>query len=287
MPCKISFFYHDQLSGFSESWIDNAASPTDLPIARILTYLNTRMGVSGTQTIWDYVRVSSTIAANARKVKIYIPSDPIFNQTPKNGQYNFHGNPTDSDFGGTRFLVRKVAADLSFARVFFAGFPDLTVATGGLYVPPPTFADDFSLWVANVKANNWGWFSRTVNAVNSPAALTNITNNNDGTLVLTVNPLSPIFAPFAQFQSVVIRVRGQGIPKNINGQLTVKKLTDNTCQTVHPIAIQQFVLGTGQVILKTNAFAQVDTMFVERVTKRGPGRPFGLYRGRRAAIVRG
>jgi len=296
MPSKITFFYHDNLAGFSESWIDNARGVIDYPVANIITYLNARMLISGVNTQWDYVRVNDTDVALKRRVKVFLAGDPLIeaaNVSPTGIYREVRGGKREpSDFGGTRFLIRKNSADLFQARFFMGGGPDIQIDAGGIYQGTGLFPANFTAFAAALKGLGYGWNSYTTPIQGSTAALQNAVTGTDGICTITVAPIganpAPFLPPILPGQHIVVRIANQVSPKNANGTFTVVVTGPLTCRTVKPLSINNFIAGNGTLsIKKTVAFKAVDTLTIVRIVKRGPGRPFGLYRGRQAVTPRG
>lgn len=296
MPSKVTFFYHDNLGGFSESWIDNANAPATYPVGILADYIKARMAISGLQTTWDYVRISDATGATKRRVRIALPTNVALQDlsVPLIGQYaqGRSGQLQNSDFAGTRFLLRKISIDLFQARIFLAGFPDNQVDEGGLYKPSGTFPTLLNTFIATCKGLGYGWTSYTVPIVGSTAAVQSMVTGVDGICTITaavigVNP--PIFSPPIQpGQHIVVRIANQTSPKNANGTFTVLVTGPLTCRTVKPLSITNFVLGNGTITVKSGAqFKAIDSAQVMRIVKRGPGRPFGLYHGKQPVRPRG
>ena len=93
MALKILFKYHDQSGGFSEYWIDNTATiGTPTAIQNLTRYLTVRLQFSGSNTFWDYVRLSTVGGGTLRQVLTYYPSDPAFVAVPLNGSFEIVGS---------------------------------------------------------------------------------------------------------------------------------------------------------------------------------------------------
>jgi len=293
MPCKLTFIYHDNLGGFSESWYDNTNSAVGFPTQKIIDYLTARMAISGKEVFWDYIRCTDLNPVLARQVRIFLPSDPLLSTVSPNGVYSQsrRSDPLSADFAGTRMLVRKDSADLFQARTFFSGFPDNQVDQGGLFVPTGQFPQLFTNWQNVIQANAWGWYSRAKSNTGSPASLINLVANADGSVTLTTAPYGlnpPIFAGLIVGSNSVMRISRQLIPANLNGPLTAKIISPTVARSIKPIAFTNFVAGNGFVSASGGpTFKSVARLYVERIVKRGPGRPFGLYRGRSPNRVRG
>lgn len=287
MTVKLTWFLHDGKGGFSESFYVNgvtleAFDPTPLDV-----YIDARMGIAGAQTAWDYLRINQTVPPLQKKVRVYVPGDDPFGLSPVTGKFatNVEGPLKNSDFSGTSLLVRKIAADFSFARIFLRGIPDDVVDEGGQYKPYGLWNRAWEAYVRAVKVMNFGWESATVPVANSPAPITNMVMGTDG--IVTITAGSPIFAGLAVGSSLVVRVSKQRTPANINGTLTVYVKDASNVVTARPIAILPFIQGAGVIGYKTSQFIRINDLEIEGVTERKPGRPFGLYHGRQRNRVRG
>ncbi len=292
MGLKILYKFHDQLGGFSDYWIDNQATISNPPGGALLrSYLNTRLGLSGIQTTWDYLRLSSfnTNPPTPRQVITYYPSDAAFSAVTITGSFIQSGRlstqlPDDSDYKGTAFNMRKFSSDSFSGRLFFRGIPDSCVITGGLINRTANFEQALSAFQATIVNNHWGWIGLAKTA-GAPWLITAVVQNADGTITITTGgtPFQGLTAP----AHVQARISGQGIPANINGQMTLQVLTPNTAQSIRPIGIRPFVQGSGKLFTYTQIFHPLARLTVVGATQRKAGRPFGDSPGRSRNRVRG
>lgn len=291
MPLKILVKLHDQLGGFSDYWIDNAASinaPT--PVATLRNYLVARMGFSGAQTFWDYVRLSTVgTVGTPRQVVSYYPSDAGFNGLTPNGTF-FYTNRSgteivdDSDYRGTAFNMRKFSADAYSGRIFFRGIPDSTVVTGGTIFRGGNFGAALTALQTAITTPGWGW-SGTTKMPGFPVPITGITPLADGTLTITTTGQAfPVGPPMPR---VAARISGQVTPGNVNGYLTLQVTGPNTATTINRIGITPFVAGNGRLFLYMISFHALSRLTVVGATQRRAGVPFGTSRGRSRKRVRG
>lgn len=284
MPLKVTYFYSVNLAGLSESWYVTGTDPNTYPIASIVSYLQQRLGISGQQTTLQWVRVSTVGTRN--KVLIYTPADlfaaglttPTGTWGVGRTSYQYGGA---SDFGGTAFLMRRWNGS-RFSRFFLRGIPDYMIENGGTYTPTPAYRTAVTNFIAACVALQLQWKGVTTGAIaNNPTPLTAMTQNGDGTATITVN--DPVFASFLgpPVSNAAVTIRGQIQPPYVNGQMTVQPLTATTARTLRALPVVNFIPGNGKVRVNiATTYTVVAAMEVERIVKRGPGRPFGLYRGR-------
>jgi hypothetical protein len=275
MSCKLTFFYHDNLAGFSESWyIQGATDPNGVPLALVGNFLNARMLLSGQQTTFDYCRVSTV--GTARQVLVY-PFDVM------NALYNCTGSYTvsrafqTSDFGGTALVVRKNAG-FYYSRFFLRGIPDVVVDQGGLYQAPAAYETNLAAFATFLNTNNISWKASS-GPLNPPSVINTAVQNADGTITFGLTGF--LFNGVAANTHVNVRINGQVAPPYLNGPLVVVVVNSQTCTTLRKIPLVGFVSGTGKMSASNvNVYRVITSLKVEKVVKRGPGRPFGLYRGR-------
>jgi hypothetical protein len=275
MSCKVTFFYHDNLAGFSESWyVPSATDPNAIGIGILGQYLNGRMALSGQQTTFDYCRVS-TIGV-ARQVLVY-PFDvmnPLYNTI---GTYSVNRTVQTSDFGGTALVVRKNAG-FFYSRFFLRGIPDVVVDDGGLYQAPAAYETNLATLATVLNANGWAWKASS-GPLFAPSNILTAVQQNDGTIIFGMSGFP--FNAIAAQTHLNVRINGQVSPPYLNGPIVVVVLANNSCQTLRKIPLVNFVAGTGKMSASNvNVYRVITSLKVEKVVKRGPGRPFGLYRGR-------
>lgn len=283
MPCKVTFFFSVNLAGWSESFIWPNQPPSTFTIANAVSYLKARMNISGDQTVINYVRVAQV--GSPRIVQIYAPADLLAGgMATLGGTYATFASIrfAPSDFGGTSLLTRKTAISTQFSRFFIRGIPDFMINNGGTYIPTPRFQVAFAAYVAAIFNLGFQWKSLQQPIPAPPAVvLTGAIQNADGTVTYTLSLPAFNGGQIAAQSKVAARITGQVQPPYLNGPLTVQVLTATTCRTIRPFPLVNFVPNTGRMILPPTAtYFSINQLAVEKVVKRGPGKPQGLYRGR-------
>jgi len=283
MTLKITFVLTDRINSFSESFYSNGESVADLNQNQIKNYINARMLISGVQTTMEYVRVS--VVGQARRVRVFLPANfpPDTNGAGRAPNALNAGQATESDAAFTAILVRKNSAT-SFSRFYMRGIPDYLVVRGGQFVKDAVFAENFTNYADTIVNNAWGWYGVAGGGV-VKAGITGMVQNNDGHVTFT---MSENFFPedFAN-KKYSVRVSGQAQPRNINGPLVVFATSRTVARSLRPIAINTFVAGNGVMSRSNLGLVQILSLVMERVVRRGAGRPFGLSAGRQRAQVRG
>ena len=183
---KVTFFYEDNLGGFSESFY-LATGPSGVNDALLGTFLNFRMAVSGQQTTFLYARVS--IVGSPRFVNVFYPPD-IGNLVSATGQAQTAGHagvPAWSDVASTSLLIRRTNGQI-YSFWFFRSAPDDVVIKGGVYTPSrvANFVNDMAAMFAWLQGQQWGFVARTpASQAVLPLAIITV-NPQDGTAVFTV-----------------------------------------------------------------------------------------------------
>jgi hypothetical protein len=287
MASKVTFFYTVNLAGFSETHYLSGQDPSAITTPQIVLYLAARLNISGYECTIQYVRAAKV--GSPRTVRVWTQSDLTQGGLSQlNGTWTYRGAISHSDFGGTALLVRKFSAG-SFSRFFLRGIPDFMIENGGLYKPTASYQTFFQTFAAVVaSAPAWSWKSTFGTTPNARPLITGAVQGADGTITYTLgaNLFDPILYPAGTHAAV--RISGQVSPRYLNGPVTVTVLTQTTCTTLRPTPLVNFVAGTGKMLLpNATGFQTILNLDVERVVKRGPGRPFGLYRGRQTARATG
>jgi len=279
MAVKATFFWNVNQAGLSESWyLPGPANPLLVPLAGLGTYIQRRLGVSGAQTQFDYVRLSSVGAS--RQVQVYYPEDfaaasILITPAPRSNG--------DSDFGGTALLIRKISG-LFFSRFFLRGVSDNMIASGGLYKPTAAYAGYITSLQTFLVGAGYAW-SGVGTPPNPPAGITTAVQNADQTIAFTL--AGNLFTGVPIGNRVVVRISRQVAPRYLNGSYTVTVLAANQCMTIKPYPLSGFIAGTGRMSMSGQSYKVITALEVEKVVKRGPGRPSGLYRGRAKNRVTG
>jgi hypothetical protein len=287
MAVKITFVFNDGSQSISESWYAAVTGFANVPSQDIFDYVKNRMNISGVNTRFQYCRVSTV--GTFRRVQNYYPSQLPAN-VPQTGTYIANGNPHDapdgSDFSGTALLVRKNEPGGSFARVFMRGVPDSIIVQGGQYLVPAGYQALFTVWAAQVVGRNWGWASRPAPPF-PPQTISGAAQNADGTIRFTL--AGQLFgAPFGPQLTANASIANAVANRNLNGPLIVRPIDATHCDTIRQIALGAFasVNAVMRVIVGINV-VQVNSLVIERVTRRAPGRFFGGSPGRRRNRIRG
>jgi Lipase (class 3) len=290
MALKVTFFYAVNLAGLSESFYVNTslAPASGYTLNQATAYVAARLGISGVQTYIQWVRVSTV--GSPRVVVVYSPNQLLANGLPQpNGSFVYQRptssghtpTPANSDFGGTALLIRKFNPQ-SYSRFFLRGVPDFMIENGGTYTPTAAYTAAVNSYIAAVVAQNLTWKSTgNQQQPGSPALITGMAQNTAGgiTFTLGANVFNALLAP--PLQHVAVSIQGQVTPNYVNGPQTVIPATANTCNSLRPIPLTEFLAGNGRMRVNiVQTYQPIQAMIVERVVKRGPGRPFGLYRGR-------
>jgi hypothetical protein len=277
MAQKITLFYHDSLAGFSESHIIPTQGTTQAMLALANTYVVLRMQCSGQQTTLDWIRFS-TVGAT-RKVVGFTPVDLGAN-VPTTGTFGGggHAGIQSSDFGATSLLLRKVAADGSFAHWFFRGIPDSVVTDGGQYTNAGGYTQAITNLGTYLAQNGFSWpgTGKQAGMGTALSGMAQVAGSGQVTLTFGAN----IFNGVAPLTKVRIRISGQNQRPTMNGTFTVTVQSANTCYTRDTIWLPPTPTVTGIAWLMNSGGGTIQSLSIERVVERRVGRPFGLYRGR-------
>jgi hypothetical protein len=294
MAVKLTFFYTVNNAGFSEVFYSTVPGvPSAFTPAMAIQYLYPRLQISGFDTQIQYLRVAQV--GSPRNVTVYPQNAFLISKagpgglaTPFGGAAGYTGEDARSDFGGTALLIRKVCNSPSnpqtgYSRFFFRGQPDAVVEEGGTFMPNATWSAAFVFYAAAVNALSFSW-KASAGLQNPPSPfITAAVQNGDGTVTYTLSAALFTGPQVAAGAKLAVRVTGQVQPAYINGAYTVVVLTATTCRTLRPLPLVNFLAAppTGRMLLNTTPnYNVINSMIVEKVVKRGPGRPFGLYRGR-------
>jgi hypothetical protein len=276
---KMTFFYHVNLAGYSESHLI-PDPPTDAAaLAFVAQYTGLRMACSGAQTTVDWIRLSTV--GSARKVRVYTPFD-LPAGTPLRGTFTIgaHMAPDQSDYGSTTILLRKVAAGGAYAHWFFRGVPDEVVDEGGLYDPAAGWGMPLKALQNFCQSQNLQWPGSGREA-GTGHAITGLANNPIGQIVFTFtdNPFAGILAG----TRVRLRISQQPTRPNLDGAYTVTVQDQNTCVSRSAVWMPPTPTPTGRAWKMNTGGGAIAALSIERITSRRVGRPFGLYRGRSRA----
>jgi Lipase (class 3) len=285
---KITFYYTDNLGGFSESWYC-ANGLTAVTVANLAAYLNLRLDISGKQTTFQYCRIS--LVGSPRVVQIYYPQE-ITGLVVFTGTAGLARNKTvvvNSDFSNTCLLVRRGNGNI-YSFWFMRGLPDVIVEDGGVYTPQgaSNFANSLNALFTAIQALGWGFVGRTP-AQQAVLPLNAITiNPQDGTGIFTVggatgfpvnNPLNPTQGPYNY--RLAVRLRRINNPRQANGPYTVTVLNQTTANTLDSFPYVGYTsTGVGQLVYNVPQLIVPNSFNPEKIAGRKTGRPFGLRAGR-------
>jgi hypothetical protein len=280
---KIVFSFHDNLGGITDTWYTLTNPASSVPFATLANYVQYRLGISGAQTVFDKIRVS-TIGA-ARQTSVYFPSQlPAGSATSGFFAFRTGARRTidQSDAPFTAILMNKLSGTTS-GRIFFRGGPDELSVLGGMLLSSAEWTMAFNNYVNAVMANAFGWVAVQA-PVNGPQNILSAVAQPDGTILFTL--AGPLFvAPFNSVRAQV-RVRRCTSPSWLNGGLTVTPLTATTCLSIRQTPVVGFQPGQAQMYVPNRSlFLQTTAMNCEEIRSRKAGRPFGLFRGRSKARV--
>lgn len=208
-------------SGFSESWYLDGIPAGQSAAGMIGNYLNSRLALSGLQTVFQFARIS-TVPPNKNPTVIF-PRQLGPNAATEGYFAPARGQPSlDSDVGSTALLCAKQTATKT-ARLFLRGLPDDVFQKAG-----EIWAN--ALWLAKFKnysdflfETGYGFLGSDPTARKvSPVA--SVTQNLNGSIAITTTlaiftagafPAGDVGAHFAS------RITGSIWNTNLNGPLTV------------------------------------------------------------------
>ena len=178
--------------------------------------------------------------------------------------------------------MRKFSTDAFSGRLYYRGVADSTIDNGGQIIRNAAFNGQLQSLQTVVVNNNWGWLG-TTRVVGTPANITGMVQNADGTVTITVAG-----TPFTAYvnKNLSIRISGQIQPGNINGPLVIFVNSNNSGTSIKPIAIRPFIQSNGKVFAYASNFHPVSRLTVVNATQRKAGVPFGVSRGRSRNRVR-
>lgn len=273
---KMSFFYHVNSAGYSESHLVPDQANLAAYEALAAAYTAKRLAASGVQTTLDWIRFSTI--GTARRVVVFTPFD-LPAGTPIRGSFGAggHGGQQSSDFGATALLLRKVAANGSFSHWFFRGVPDEIVVDGGLYANNVGYTRAIDALGTFCKARGFSW-PGTAKEAGQGYPIGALANNGIGQVIFTMtgNP----FNGLAAGSRVRIRVSQQVARPNLDGTWTVTVQDANNAVSTNTMWLPPTPTAVGRVWKMNAGGGTVDFLSIERITERRVGRPFGLYRGR-------
>lgn len=278
---KMTFFYHVNLAGYSESHLIPDPATDAAALALVTQYTTLRMACSGAQTTMDWIRLSTI--GTARKVRVYTPFD-LPAGTPTKGTFviGAHNLPDQSDFGATSILLRKLATGGTFSHWFFRGVPDEVVDEGGLYDPAAGWNVPLLALGTFCNAQNFQW-PGTAKETGTGHVITAMANNGIGQVQLTFTD-NPFPGPNFGYR-LRIRIAQQSTKPAMDGTWTVTAVDANTCVTKNVLWLPPTPVPTGRIWKMNQGGGTINRLSIERITERRVGRPFGLYRGRSAARV--
>lgn len=276
---KFVFSFHDNLGGITDTWFSTVATPAQgTPPPYLAAYVTARLGLSGAQTQFDKVRVSTLGAP--RNTRVWFPNNMGLPNPPV-GTFSLstRAGVDQSDAPFLAIMMNKLSGTTS-GRWFFRGSPDELAILGGQLFNTSAFTDAVAALKTAIIGAAFGWAA--VNpAVIPPTAITAIAPNpgGDGTQVITLagTPLTGLTVG----TRMQVRIRRVTIPSWLNGGLTVTVASNNTVQTIRQTPVVQFISGQGQMTFPNRTlFIALTDLQPESVRERKAGRPFGLWRGR-------
>ena len=293
---KATFFFTDNLGGFSESWyLGNG--PSGFTADALTLYLNLRLLVSGENTTFLYCRVSTV--GSPRFVTVYYPAD-LNGLVSVNGQANENrghaGVLAGSDIGTTCLLIRRYVAQY-YSLWFMRGLPDSIVSFGGTYSPNNclNFVNNLNSLFLWLGANGWGFVARGAQAQFVSQIASVATNPATGRATITLagapvfpqqSPLNPVLNNY-QYR-LAVRLRRFTTPTQANGVYTVTILSQSQAVTLDQFPYSGLVIDNTQQVVFNYPQVIPQLLFkVEKPAERKTGRPFGLRAGRqRSRLVR-
>lgn len=278
MALKLTLVYAVRGYGLSESFYSPAGAITDGVFTSFLEYVMARRLISGFQTEFQFMRAA--VDGSPRLVQLRpcssSPNEPLLGGFRKNPE---GGKISDSDVPSSTLLMRCINdVGNKYKFLYFRGYPDDQVDQGGRYIPSPQFITNFGLFVAKVKALQYGW-----KGVSAPGAIGQITTVAVQPSFQQLITLSADFFLDADVnKKKTVRVSGcLGCP-NLNGQYTVIVKSKTTCVTKKRIPLFPY-LGSGTLTVITPGVTAIDKITIERVVERKAGKQLYLSAGRRRA----
>lgn len=270
---KITFFMRINTNGFTESWYYNGDKTINDLLIDAQGYFEKRAPLCGTQTINEYIRISS-IGVTPRQIFV-APVGPGANAPQV-------VNPPESDFADTALLLRCYNSTLTrYKFLYLRGVLDSVVARGGRYIPTGNFSQDLGNFKEKIKANTYGWLGQSAT---TSAAVDTIIEQANGQVLITT--LSDFFTVATPPKTQVVRITRATGCTSLNGvALTVLPGGVRTALTIRRIPIFTYQ-GFARISVATKAQIGFDNASVIRVVERRAGRPSYQSRGRRAVAQR-
>jgi hypothetical protein len=286
MGVKVVYVYAVNGQSFSELWYQNVADASAPTLPGIVGYVSRRLAFSGSQTVFQRVRIS-TIGSRFSN-RVYSAQ-----QLQQNGLGSASGSvqpngalgSTETDAADVTLLV-NCSSGIRSRRIFVRGIPDFIVQNGGQYVPSAYFTSAFNSWVTWVTGSStpYGWFGQPANPTR--IQITNIIPAG-GQLAFTLAGAG-LFGAGPNYANVPVRIRGLPHPwAYLNGALTVLPNSSVACTGIRaypvPSSTPPTLPVTSQMYLQNpGVWYPCTSAGVEGITSRKAGRLFGVPRGRRA-----
>lgn len=270
-----------QRHSFSESWYRDAASADpDVEVIAAKQYAVQRAMLLGKEAYIYGIRVAN-LDNRRQKAKLYY--------------VNYPGNQEETAPGVPKHpaAASNVALNVEFSNLDntqekllqLRGIWDEIETGGGAVVADPVYTPLLSAFIVKVVALEYGWrFTSTVSAKDIDTYTQAASGQLSFTLAADLFTVDQVNAK----AHVPVRISGCAASPNLNGSLTVKVLTANTCITLKPIAVRPAINGfNGTMQRNVLSFARAANGRVQRLGKRQAGAPLLQSAGRGPVRKRG
>jgi len=262
---KMTWFFRQQATGWSESWYVSQPSEDISAVSGYLeTYADKRFALMGKQGNIPYARITKIGTPN-RSLVVHLEN---------------YDNPLtyaveSSDFAATSLLVKfSTVGAANSKNLYLRGNPDDAVQNAGTYTPQADWLTAYRAWTRFIFQNSFGWLGKDSNTQGNVLDV-NQTPETPAVIIVTND-----FFPANQVNThQVVRFKNVGGSSQLNGQQTVIVTQRNGCTTLRTFPVFPFTAG-GFIVVKNSSVKVAALQQVMRVVERKAGRPFGQSRGR-------
>jgi hypothetical protein len=267
MSVRLTLFFRSPDGyGWSETYNYNGGTSDPTMLTNLNILINARIGILTSSCVISHARVATTTKRNPR----------IFALTPTSGVAGLETPPTDAE--EVALMVRLNAGITNFNRIFVRGIPE-RVTQANSYIPDSTFAAEMLVYLTLLQSGLYN----AVGTIGSP------------TVTFPMGALTPLLPRGYSFTLPTPALTvGQRIHVKLskifgyNGFKTVTQIIAVTPPIIHVGGASPNAPDTtGSPVLSTVTVQDnpITAAFVQGVTRRAAGRPFGPSRGRRQTVL--